>query len=140
MYHFSSASVLVMYEGKATAKKLPRDHLDDANGNTTGHKVVSLKEADEEGHRKNSEGVADLKKEVDVAVDCHSPKWANGDFRVRLCFVDFAHAIEVDGERDTNVYEGLLSLTRALEEVVQTSASRPSQVVTEPEPIRGGQQ
>jgi hypothetical protein len=36
-------------------------------------------------------------------------------FHVRVCLVDFAHTIDAEGELDTNVHEGLLSLIAILE-------------------------
>lgn len=39
-------------------------------------------------------------------------------FRVRVCFVDFAHAVDAEGQIDTNVHQGLLSLIGILEDLV----------------------
>mmetsp|Transcript_9507 Transcript_9507/g.19688 ORF Transcript_9507/g.19688 Transcript_9507/m.19688 type:complete len:353 (-) Transcript_9507:206-1264(-) len=109
-YHFSSASVLVIYEG-AASRNVPLRAL--SGNHTPGGDPAALKAS--------RAAAAEAKAQAQGAGGQCPPRWGNGDFRVRVCFVDFAHAIEAEGERDTNVHEGLLSLLRALEEVVGRS-------------------
>ena len=83
LYHFTSASVLVLYEGKRATVS--------ADATAAAEAGASAAEAETDGRR------------------------GPAPFRVRVCFVDFAHAIDAEGQTDTNVHQGLLSLIGILE-------------------------
>jgi hypothetical protein len=84
LYHFTSASVLVLYEGERGAEAESAD-------------AAAGEEAEEAGEADGRRGPA--------------------PFRVRVCFVDFAHAIDAEGQTDTNVHQGLLSLIGILDDL-----------------------